>query len=264
MIEFLKEIVSEAGALALARQPNVVDGASSLQFKGEKDLVTVVDREVEDFLIDAIRKRYPDHGVLGEETGDATDGCEFHWIIDPIDGTTSYVHDQPFFSTSVAVRKSGRIVAGAVSAPRLGELFWAERGGGAWLGTRRIAVSERAAVVESVIGTGFACLRANWTENNLPAFGRVASRARGVRRFGSAAVDLAYVACGRLDAFWELNLKIYDVAAGALFVEEAGGMVCDCYGGDAWPARGMVASNGRVHRELLDLLVGDENKGGLQ
>lgn len=252
MIEFVKEIAFEAGEITIRRKQTSAD--IQLQFKNEKDLVTAVDREVEEYLVGQIMERFPDHGIYGEETGRANPEAEWQWIIDPIDGTTSFVHDQPFYSVSIGIEKNGELLMGCVRAPVLNETYWAEKGKGAWLGDMRIHVSKRDKLIHSVLSTGFACLRANWQENNLPAFCRIAPKVRGIRRYGSAAIDLAYVACGKLDGFWEQNLKPYDVAGGALLVAEAGGIVVDYDGGDSWPEKGTVATNGLIDQELRLLL----------
>ncbi|AQT69319.1 Inositol-1-monophosphatase [Anaerohalosphaera lusitana] len=254
MREFLKNIMIEAGRVALEQKQRL--GEVKVDRKSEKDLVTEADVAVEEYLVGQIKERYPDHAIVGEETGEH-EGGEYRWIIDPIDGTTSFVHDQPFFSTSVAVEKDGETVLGAVNAPVLGELFMAEKGKGATLNGEAIHVSDRERLIDSVLGTGFACVRQNLEHNNLPYFAEIVTRIRGVRRYGSAAMDLSYVACGRLDGFWELNLQIYDVAAGVLIVQEAGGVVSDFAGGEEGRPFETLATNGRIHealsRELMEV-----------
>jgi len=249
-LEFLRRLAEDAGRIALAEARRL--SPAQITLKGDKDLVTVADRRVEAHIVREIRAAFPDDAILAEESGNHPGGPR-RWIVDPIDGTASFVHGQPFFAVSIALEEHGQTIAGAVRAPRLRETYLAARGHGAWLGRRRLAVSPRPRLAEAAVSTGFACLRAGWTENNLPAFCRVAPQAREVRRYGSAAIDLAYVAAGRLEAFWELNLKPYDVAAGALLVSEAGGRITDRDGSGNWPANGIVASNGLVHDELLRL-----------
>lgn len=252
MIDFIKRIAEEAGGIALERQKTV--RSADIDFKSDKDLVTDVDRAVEDYLIKRIRSEYPDHSILGEETGRTGGSGDHTWVIDPIDGTTSFVHDQPFFSISIGVMKGDEPVAGVVRAPRLDETYHAEKGKGAFLNGNPVRVSKRDQVVQSVLGTGFACLRSDLEINNLPYFNKIAAVARGVRRYGSAAMDLCFVACGRLEGFWELNLKIYDVAAGILMVREAGGNVFDFSGGPDYPDKGIVATNGLIDEEMLSFL----------
>ncbi|HBC87597.1 MAG TPA: inositol monophosphatase [Lentisphaeria bacterium] len=249
MINFIKSLSSRSGRLALAEFAKA--GARSISFKNEKDLVTDADRKIEDFIISEIHRKFPGHDIFGEETGKTEKGSEYCWVIDPIDGTTSFVHGQPFFSVSIALQKKGRTIAGAVNAPKLGEIFWAEKGKGAFCNGRRVHVSRRDKLISSVLCTGFACLRANLKDNNLPIFNKILPRLRGVRRYGSAAIDLSYVACGRLEGFWELNLKPYDIAAGVLILEEAGGEVCDLRGKKNYPEDGILATNGRITREFL-------------
>lgn len=222
--------------------------------KSEKDLVTEADVAVEKHLVEQIKKHYPDHSILGEETGRHA-GNEYRWIIDPIDGTTSFVHDQPFFSNSVALEHNGEIILAAVNAPALGELFMAEYGSGATLNDKPIHVSKRDKVSDCVLGTGFACVRQNLEHNNLPYFEKVVTVIRGIRRYGSAAIDMSYVACGRLDGFWELNLQIYDMAAGMLIVTEAGGTVTDFAGKKLNTPHETLATNTRIHAELSNMLM---------
>jgi myo-inositol-1(or 4)-monophosphatase len=253
MINFLKKLAVDAGRICLEGSEHL--SASDVEYKSPRDLVTVVDKRVEDYLITEIKKVYPDHAFIGEETGRSETGSDCCWIIDPIDGTTSYVHGQPFYSVSIAFAKGGELQAGVVHAPALGQLFSAEKGKGAELNDRGIRVSATERMRESVIATGFACLRAGWKRNNMVYLNRIMPAIRDIRRCGSAAVDLAYVAAGKFDGFWELNLNIYDIAAGVLLVGEAGGTVCDFAGGSAYPEAGIVATNGRITDELMTFLV---------
>ena len=254
MIEFIKKIAVEAGKISLAEFSLLRD--ENIDFKNDKDIVTVADRKVEEHIISRIREKYPDHGIFAEESGKSSTGSRFRWVIDPIDGTTSFVHGQPYYSVSIALQEAGRTICAVVNAPRLGELFWAEKGRGAFCNGEKMSVTRRDRLINSVLSTGFACLRANLPENNLPYFCKIAPRLRGIRRYGSAAIDLAYVASGRLEGFWEFELKPYDIAAGVLLVEEAGGHVCDFKGGKNYPEEGTVATNGKITTELLDLFGG--------
>ena len=252
MIDFMKRISVEAGKISLDEYSRMGEGC--IDFKSEKDIVTSADRRVEEYLVSAIKGEFPGHGILAEESGASLTESEHIWIIDPIDGTTSFVHGQPFYSISLALSRGGETICGVVCAPRLGELYWAERGKGAYCNGELIRVSTRDRLINSVLSTGFACVRQNLPENNIGNFCRVLPEVRGMRRFGSAAMDLAYVASGRLDGFWELNLNDYDVAAGALLVTESGGAVCDIRGGADYPRGGIVATNGKITDELLALL----------
>lgn len=215
---------------------------------------------MENYLVEQIQKHYPGHAILGEESGSHA-GNNYRWIIDPIDGTTSFVHDQPFFSNSIALEKDGELILAAVNAPALGELFMAEKGRGATLNDKPIRVSTRDKLSDCVLGTGFACVRSDLERNNIPYFVRVLPQIRGIRRFGSAAIDLCYTACGKLDGFWELNLNIYDIAAGMLIVTEAGGIVTDFSGGTANIPRETLAANPNIHPALSALLMEDQPNG---
>ena len=258
MYAFLKKIITQAGVIALDHKTRL--GSIQVDRKSDKDLVTEADVAVERYLVGQIQERYPDHAIVGEESGDHA-GNEYRWIIDPIDGTTSFVHDQPFFSISVALEHNGETILAAVNAPVLGELFMAEKGKGATLNGMPIHVSSRDKLIDSVLGTGFACVRQNLEHNNLPYFAKVVPMVRGIRRYGSAAIDLSYVACGRMEGFWELNLKIYDIAAGLLIVTEAGGMVTDFAGKDDNRPFETLATNGKIHDEMSHILTETQKHG---
>ena len=256
MRTFLTDIIKKAGHITLDFRSRL--SSMDVVRKSDKDLVSAADVEVESFLVEQIKRQFPSHAILGEESGSYGDN-EYRWIIDPIDGTTSFVHGQPFYSVSVALEKGNDIVMGAVYAPVLGELFFAEKGKGAVCNGQSIQVSRREALIDSVLGTGFACVRADLHLNNLPYFNAVVPHIRGIRRYGSAAVDLSYVACGRLEGFWELNLKIYDMAAGGLILSEAGGRITDFSGGRDRLPHQILATNGLIHDQLLGLLAGKED-----
>ena len=253
MKDFIQRVAREAGELALAyrnrKSPLQMDRKVS-----DKDLVTEADRGVEAFIRREIGKAYPDHGITGEEQGSSGEH-EYRWIIDPIDGTVSYYHGQHFFSVSIAVTLRDEIVLGAVCAPALNELFFAERGKGAYLNGREISVSSSGTLGDAVAATGLSCLiREGKNTDCLDLFGRMIPHLRDFRRGGSAALDLCSVACGRLDAYWERCLNIYDVAGGIIILEEAGGRVTD-YGGNTDKMPGEIcASNGILHKEMTNLL----------
>ncbi len=252
MISFLKNLITCAGDICRKEQNNLK--SDDVAFKNPKDLVTIIDKQVESFLIHEIKTRYPEHDVLGEETGRSGNKSRFLWIIDPIDGTTSFFHGQPFYSVSIALQKDGEIILGAVYAPALNQLFMGELGKGAYLNDMPINVSNTKNLIEAVMATGFACLRAGLKENNLVHFNKIVPKLRDIRRYGSAAIDLCYVACGKLDGFWEMQLNIYDIAAGALIVKEAGGNLSDFTGGKEFPEKGIVAANSSLHPLLIKLL----------
>jgi myo-inositol-1(or 4)-monophosphatase len=248
---FLNQIITRAGQITLDYRKELA--SISIEKKSAKDLVTEADIAVEKYLVKEISTHYPDHAILGEETG-AHQGNEYRWVIDPIDGTTSFICDQPFFSVSVALEKSGETILAAVNAPVLGELFEAQKGCGAYLNGKRINVTDTSQMIDSVLATGFACVRANLENDNLPYFNNIIRNIRDIRRFGSAAIDLSYVAAGRLEGFWELNLNIYDVAAGMLLVTEAGGTVTNFANTTEDIPSNIVATNGIIHDQLLTLL----------
>jgi myo-inositol-1(or 4)-monophosphatase len=228
---------------------------SQVEYKSVRDLVTPVDRKVEDFLRDQIGKKYPDHTLIGEERGTSGGGSDSCWVIDPIDGTNSYVHGLPGYSVSIALQQGGATVAGVVYGPVLNMMFAAEKGQGATLNGRPIKVSQRSLVSQSVLATGFGAFRDGQVAESLEIFTRVAPRARDIRRHGSAALDLAWVAAGRMDGYWEQGLKLYDYAAGILLVSEAGGRVIDFGGGTSYLENGLVATNCLIEDELLKLIA---------
>jgi myo-inositol-1(or 4)-monophosphatase len=252
VISFLKNLITRAGDICLREQNHL--NPADLEFKNPKDLVTVTDKKVESFIIQEIKKRYPDHDILGEETGRSGSSSRFLWIIDPIDGTTSFVHGQPFYAVSIALEQEGELVLGAVYAPVLGQLFYGEKGKGAFLNDLPIQVSNTQRLMDAVMATGFACLRAGFKENNLVYFNKIVPALRDIRRYGSAAVDLCYVACGKLDGFWEMNLNVYDIAAGVVIVREAGGKISDFSNSDHYPEQGIAVANSVLHPQLVKLL----------
>lgn len=229
------------------------------------DLVTEVDRACEALIVNGLREAHPEDAILAEEGGDhvaVLDGSSgYRWVIDPLDGTVNYAHGFPRFCVSIAVEVAGggaggaESVVGVVYDPLLDECFHAKRGGGAQLGERTLAVSRTRALGSALVATGFAYDIHESRHDNLAQFAEMVKRARGLRRDGSAALDLCYVAAGRLDAYWEFKLHPWDVAAGRLIVEEAGGRVSDVDGGAA-PSSGaeIVSSNGRIHDEVLAVL----------
>lgn len=223
--------------------------------KAPKDFVTEVDQAAEQEIISIIKKAYPSHSILAEESGE-TKGDEYTWIIDPIDGTRNFIHGFPHFCVSIAVSYRGHIEHGVIYDPVRQELFSASRGKGAQLNDRRIRVSKRSQLEESLLGTGipyhhtteYQTAYNNAVEALLPLSG-------DLRRAGSAALDLAYVACSRFDGFWELGLHAWDIAAGILLVKEAGGLVCDIHGGENYLTTGnVVAGTPKVLKLLMKVL----------
>lgn len=253
-LEVAREIAREAGALQRTRfhEPRVIETKSSAI-----DLVTDVDRASDALIVERIAERFPDDAVLTEETGRAREGASgWRWVIDPLDGTTNYAHGFPHYAVSLGIEREGERVAGVILDPMRQELFSCERGAGAFLNDAPIRVSQAASLEQALLATGFAYDVHSGKLENLEYFARFLRRARAVRRAGSAALDLAYVACGRFDGFWEMHLHAWDVAAGLLLIEEAGGRTSDLDGGPA-PASGerLVASNGALHAALLEVLA---------
>jgi myo-inositol-1(or 4)-monophosphatase len=235
----------EAGKV-IVREMDRVDALDIVQ-KGLNDFVSEVDRRAEDAVVSTVRRSYPDHAILAEERGSDGTGDPV-WVIDPLDGTTNYLHGFPVFAVSIAVKSRGRVEHGVVFDPLRNELFTASRGGGAQLNSRRIRVSRRNSLDGALLGTGFPFRDLTHLDTYLGIFRELLTRTAGIRRAGSAALDLAYVACGRLDGFWEFGLKEWDMAAGTLLIQEAGGLVSDFDGRDAFLTSGNVLAGGpRVH-----------------
>jgi len=252
MKDFLREIILAAGAVSLEYRQRLE--SIQVSHKSRKDIVTEADIAVENYLVGRINQRYPDHAILGEESGSHKGSSSWRWIIDPIDGTVSFVRGQVFYSISVCVEKDGEFVYGAVYAPALDELFTAEKGGGAFLNDRAIRVSGEDELDLCLMATGFACMRYDNQRNNIEYFNKVMPRIADIRRCGSAALDMCYVACGRVDGFWELELNIYDLAAGVLIAREAGATVSDFSGGPVTDYKEIVCTNGLLHDGLVAVL----------
>jgi myo-inositol-1(or 4)-monophosphatase len=251
-------VATEAVLRAGRIQKERFGSAVPVEYKGEIDLVTEVDRACELAILEAIRSRYPVHDIVTEETDLARTGSRHVWFVDPLDGTTNFAHSYPMFCASVALAVDGEIVAGAVFDPVRDELFTAEKGAGAHLNGRRLAVTGEEELVRSLLITGFPYDLHQRLEERLVLFNRVIGRARAVRRDGSAALDLCYVAAGRADGFWEEILKPWDMLAGRLVVEEAGGRATRLDGTPLGLAPdGIVATNGRVHDALVEALRGE-------
>lgn len=248
------EIVQRAGAIQMARRGRTLE----IGKKGPIDLVTAVDVEIERMCRETIAARYPEHAVVAEELPNAApegDG-RYRWIFDPIDGTVNYAHGLPVFCSSLALEVDGRMVVGAVYDPSREELFVAERGAGARLNGAPLAVSAGAGLLDAMLCTGFPYDVHETADEVVGLFGAFVRRARAVRRLGSAALDLCYVAAGRLDGFWEQRLHPWDTAAAALIVEEAGGQVTDLAGRPFNPFDGdILATNGRLHEQMLGVIA---------
>jgi myo-inositol-1(or 4)-monophosphatase len=247
------EIVLRAGEIQRARQ---VSGFR-IDKKGTIDLVTEVDLECERMCRAVLAERFPDHDILAEELGAGEGGrrSPYRWVFDPLDGTTNYAHGLPIFCASLALELDDQAVVGAVYDPSRHELFTAERGQGAWLNGTRLGVSSTDQILDALLVTGFPYDVHLHTSELVRTFAAFLGQARAVRRLGSAALDLCYVAAGRFDGFWERHLKPWDVAAGALIATEAGGHVTGMDGAPFNADAGhLVASNGRIHAAMLDVI----------
>ena len=254
MLELAIRAAREAGALLLDNLGRRIE----VSHKGPIDLVTEVDLASEALITNLITTHFPRHAVLAEEEGasGAAAGAEYRWLVDPLDGTTNYAHGYPCFCVSIGVERNGEITLGVVFDPTRDELYVAERGGGATLNHRSIRVSETAPLASSLLVTGFPYSISEEKFTNLDHFHDFSLHGQAVRRDGSAALDLCYVASGRFDGFWELALKPWDTAAGALIVAEAGGKVTKFDGGrfDIQTPE-CLASNGRIHEEMIAVLA---------
>ncbi|PKV67258.1 inositol monophosphatase family protein [Pontibacter ramchanderi] len=227
-----------------------------VELKGFNNLVSYVDKEAEKQLVEALRELFPEAGFITEEETDNTRGERFNWIIDPLDGTTNFTHGLPLYSVSVALLDGDEVVLGIVYEINKDECFYATKGHGAFLNDSPIQVSAAEGLKDSLIATGFPYYEFGLTQQYLQVLGAFMGKSHGVRRLGSAALDLAYVAVGRFEGFFEFNLNAWDVAGGAIIVQEAGGHVSKfTAGGDYVFGREIVASNGKIHHEMLDTIA---------
>lgn len=250
VLDLATDLATRAGAIQRQRYETRLEVRTK---SASIDLVTEVDRECEALIVEGVQSARPGDAILAEEGGGEDHGeSPWRWVIDPLDGTTNYAHGFPRFCVSIGVEFRGVRTVAAVYDPLLDELFHAVRGAGAWLGERKLEVSATADLGQALVATGFAYDVHQSQDDNLARFAQVLKAARGIRRDGSAALDLCYVAAGRLDAYWEFKLHAWDVVAGCLIVEEAGGQVSNTSGGPV-PASGdeIVASNRRLHEAIL-------------
>jgi myo-inositol-1(or 4)-monophosphatase len=249
---FARELAVEAGELLRAGFSRAI----KVTYKGRIDPVTEIDLKSEKFIVTQIKKRFPHHDIVTEEdTASRKQGAEYRWIIDPLDGTVNFSHGFPIYCVSIAVEQNGKVMAGAVCDPEREELFHAMTGQGAYLNNLRIRVSKEKNLERALLATGFAYDIGTSRQNNLGYFARMAKKAQGVRRPGSAAIDICWLAAGRLDGFWELKLHPWDTAAAELILREAGGKTTRM-NGSAYSiyAPDMMASNGYLHRAMQKAL----------
>lgn len=247
----VERITREAGAIALSYF-NDLDNIKASK-KNPRDWVTNADIEVEKYLQSALAKAYPQYGFWGEESGKSHNQTS-RWIVDPIDGTHSFTCGQYFWAISVALEVDQQLLVGCIYAPALDDLYIASKGYGASKNGKPIAVSSQDSLEDSMVATGFACLRSYLDDNNLSRFARIAQKTTGQRRFGSAALDLCLVADGQVDAFWEQQLNLYDVAAGALIAMEAGASITNFAGQNGVFPKQILATNGKLLKQILPLM----------
>jgi len=249
--EFVMAVAREAGIFLKER----LNEKHVINYKGEINIVTEEDRLSEEMITSRIRERYPDHDILAEESAGMVLGSKYRWIIDPLDGTTNYAHGYPVFCVSIAFEKESEIHLGVIYNPMLDEMFVAEKGKGAFLNGQKISVSNTADLSSSLLATGFPYDIRSDRNNNINYFNGMAKSAQAIRRAGSAALDMAYIAAGRFDGFWELKLMPWDTAAGCLMIRESGGTVTDLFGGAFHlEAPHVLATNGKIHRDMVALL----------
>jgi|SRR5580698_1279306 myo-inositol-1(or 4)-monophosphatase len=247
VLSIATQIAREAGALLMEHFQRHV----TIEYKGDADLVTIADRKSEALIRERLREHWPEHDIMGEEEGLQDTGSDYRWYVDPLDGTTNFAHGFPVFCVSMALDYKGKRIAGVIYDPTRDELFAAEQGSGSYLNDQPIRVSKTARLAESLLATGFPSHKRH-KNPNIFFYHQITLRTHGVRRAGSAALDLCYVASGRFDGFWEFNLNPWDTAAGVLIVEEAGGKVTNFHGGPfELSSRETLASNGLLHESLL-------------
>jgi myo-inositol-1(or 4)-monophosphatase len=251
ILDFAIQLALESGRI----QKKHFRGDFAVRHKGEINLVTDVDLECQARIIGLIQESFPEDEIIAEEQQNTFHSSKNRWIIDPIDGTTNYAHGYPFFCTSIAYEAQGEVIAGVVYSPIFDELFFTKKGGGAFLNGESLRVSKTASVKQALLATGFPYDINTSPKNNLSNWSRFLFRAQALRRDGSAALNLAYVAAGRFDGFWEIKLHSWDIAAASLMVTEAGGLITGLKGEEFSLYNGdLCASNGIVHEEMIRIL----------
>ena len=248
----LEALIVETGNFILTEQKTF--SADKIEYKGKNDMVSYVDKTAEKMLVKGCKTLIPNAGFINEESGESISESEYRWIIDPLDGTTNFIHDLPCFAISLALQYKEKTILGYVYHIPNREMFFAQKGKGATLNGEPIRVSAASQLSEALLATGFPYTQFGWIEEYMDMLKALMPRSHGLRRMGSAAIDLAYVACGRFGGFFEVKLSVWDVAAGALLVQEAGGTVTDFTGGDGYLfGREIVATNGKFHAEIIEI-----------
>jgi myo-inositol-1(or 4)-monophosphatase len=254
MLNIAIRAARRAGTIVSRAQNRLYD--LKIELKGHNDYVTQTDVEAEAAIIEVLNEAYPSHSIVAEESG-SSGASDFKWIIDPIDGTLNFIHGFPSYAISIALQVKGRLEQAVIYDPTRDEMYTASRGAGAQLNGQRIRVSPRTELDSSILGTGFPLRNKNKLPNYLLGFTTLLNKSADIRRTGSAALDLAYVACGRLDGYWEFDLHEWDIAAGALLVQESGGLIGDPEGGETHLQTGnVVAANPKIFRQILAALRG--------
>ncbi len=254
LLEAAKEAAYEAGEIQLSYMGKNKEISSKSY---ANDLVTIADKQSEEKIISIISTYFPDHDILGEETGcHRENNSEYLWIIDPLDGTTNFAHNFPHFAVSIGLVKNGKIILGVVLDPFKNELFWAAEGSGAFLNSDEIKVSKIEKLEDSLLATGFAPMEEEVLGENIEYFKQFMFKAQAIRRPGSAALDICYVACGRLDGFWEMKLQPWDITAGVCIAREAGGNVTNFYSDefDIYK-KSIIVSNGVLHKPMKEIIA---------
>ncbi len=248
---FLRNIAGEAGDILM----NLFRGNFEIESKPGSELLTTADKRAEKFIIDNLSKKYPEIEIIAEETKPSNWEEEEAFIIDPLDGTNNFSSGIPMFSVSIAYQLEGDLKIGVVYDPLHKELFYAEKGKKAYLNESPISVSKKNKLKDSILATGFPYIKERKENSNIPEFSELIMKSRGIRRMGSAALDLCYVACGRFDGFWEKHLKIWDISAGGLIVAEAGGKITNFFE-ESWNHKSdnVIASNGLIHSEIQEVI----------
>ncbi|MFL0683743.1 MAG: inositol monophosphatase family protein [Algoriphagus aquaeductus] len=253
LLEQTQEIAKEVGAFIRKERQHF--DVEKVEHKGFNDLVSYVDKEAERQIVEKLSVIFPEAGFITEEGTNTTQGETYNWVIDPLDGTTNFIHGIPVFAVSIALMENAEVIMGVVYEVNRHECFYAMKGGGAFCNDTRIRVSQAPDLSASLIATGFPYYNFDLIDRYLNSMKSLMQKSHGLRRMGSAAVDLCYVASGRTEGFFEYNLNSYDVAAGVILVQEAGGSVTDFAGGDDFVfGRNIVASNAKIHGEFLEVL----------
>lgn len=258
MLKETSKIKKVADELAISAGKILAEGYNKVRkitYKGRINIVTDIDEKSEKFLVQNIKKNFPAHRIIAEEGGEVKGTAEYCWYIDPLDGTSNYAHNFQFFCVSIGVEYEGKIIYGVVYAPLLNEFFWAEKNKGAYLNDKKISVSKISDINKAMLATGFPYDIKESKENNINYFTAFAKQSQAIRRVGSAALDLCYVACGRFEGFWEIKLSPWDMAAGKIIVEEAGGKVTGFDGKELNLFKEKILSSNKIlYNKMLEII----------